>query len=221
MHMVIGAGKNCCAFGNWGGEILCQPYLVMNMHKTVSCFLGGWENWANPVLLHPDNLLPLLMLSLVMLVSVGKEWAGPVFPHPLKSKGCIPMHDRFRLMLLLVRIGKEWTSPVFLHLDLHMVDALSFQGGEEWAGPVLPHSLKSKCCTCMCIHDRVRLMLSLLSGRGRGGGDGGRGRMDQLVFLYQDNHLHKVDALSYQVGERMGWPSFSPTPEKQRLYVYS
>ena len=31
------------------------------------------------------------------LVGVGKEWAGPVFPHPLKSKGYMCIHDRVRL----------------------------------------------------------------------------------------------------------------------------
>ena len=31
----------------------------------------------------PDNLLTRLMFN---LVRVGKEWAGPVFPHPLKTK---------------------------------------------------------------------------------------------------------------------------------------
>ena len=42
-----------------------------------------------------------------------------------------------------------------------------------------------------------------------------------LVFLQPDNHLHKVDALSCQGGERMDPPSFSPPPKKQRLFAYS
>ena len=41
------------------------------------------------------------------------------------------------------------------------------------------------------------------------------------VFLHTDNHLHKVDALSCHGGERMGRPSFSPPPKKQRLFAYS
>ena len=41
------------------------------------------------------------------------------------------------------------------------------------------------------------------------------------VFLHPDNHLDKVDALSCQGGERMGQPSFSPTPKQQRLFAYS
>ena len=77
-----------------------------------------------------------LMLS---LVGVGKEWAGQVFPHPLKSKGCLHIHDRVRLILSLVRVGKDWTGPVF------------------------PQPQISK--GCMCIHDRVRLMLPLVRVR--------------------------------------------------------
>ena len=50
-------------------------------------------------------------------VGVGKEWAGPVFPRPLKSKGCLHIHDKVRLILSLVEVGKEWASPVFLHPD--------------------------------------------------------------------------------------------------------
>ena len=51
---------------------------------------------------------------------------------------------------------------------------------------------------------QVRLMLSLLR-----------------VFLHPDNHLHKVDVLSCQGGERMGRPCFSPPPKKQRLFAFS
>ena len=41
------------------------------------------------------------------------------------------------------------------------------------------------------------------------------------VFLHPDNHLHKIDALFCQGGERMGQPSFSLPPKKQWLYAYS
>ena len=37
------------------------------------------------------------------------------------------------------------------------------------------------------------------------------------VFLHPDNHMHKVDALSCQGGERMGRPSFSPPPKKAKV----
>ena len=40
-------------------------------------------------------------------------------------------------------------------------------------------------------------------------------------FSRCDNLVHKVDVEPCQGGERMGWPSFSPPPEKQRLHLYS
>ena len=112
------------------------------------------------------------------LVRVGKEWAGPVFPNPLKSKGCMCIHDRVRLMLSLVRVGKEWTSQVFLHPNshLHKVDALSCQGGERMGRSSFPHPLKSK--GCLHIHDKVRLIRSLVGvGKEWAGPD----------FLHPDN----------------------------------
>ena len=65
-------------------------------------------------------------------------------------------------MLSLVMVGKEWISLVFLHPDnhLHMVDALSWQGGERMSQPSFSPPLKSK--GCLHIHDRVRLILSLV-----------------------------------------------------------
>ena len=60
------------------------------------------------------------------LVRVGKEWAGRIFPYPLKSKGYMCIHDRVRLAVFfrrrlticttgfnLVRVGNEWASQVF------------------------------------------------------------------------------------------------------------
>ena len=88
----------------------------------------------------PDNICIRLMFN---LVRVGKEWASPVFPHPVKSKGYMCIHDRVklavfycrrlticttvflhpitfwtRLMLNLVRVGKEWAGPFFPTLRL-------------------------------------------------------------------------------------------------------
>ena len=150
------------------------------------------------------------------LVMVGKEWASPVYPHPLKCKGCMCIHYRVRLavffrrklpicttvfphpitfwtrlMFNLVRVGKEWAGPVFPHPltstfrfyvyswlgkvgwafphpNNHMHNSFSqlitfcirmmfnlVRVGKEWAGPVFPHPLTSK--SYMCIRDRVSL----------------------------------------------------------------
>ena len=160
------------------------------------------------------HVITLCIWLMFYLVRVGKDWAGPVFPHFLKSKGYMCIHDRVklavflticttvfphlitfwtRLMFYLVRVGKEWAGPVFPHplTSNLMFYAYSGQGnlrlaeffptplticttvvpdmitlciwlmfylvrvGKEWAGPVFPHPLKSK--GYMCIHDRVRL----------------------------------------------------------------
>ena len=165
------------------------------------------------------NMITLCIRLMFNLVRVGKEWAGPVFPHPVKSKGYMCIHDRVRLaaffaddwltiyttvfphpetfwtrlMFNLVRVGKEWAGPVFPHpiTSNLMFYAYSGQGnlrlaeffptpltiwirvfphvitfcmrlmlnlvrvGKELAAPVFPHPLKSN--GYMCIHDRVRL----------------------------------------------------------------
>ena len=83
------------------------------------------------------HVITLCIKLMFNLVRVGKEWAGPVFPHPLKSKGYICIHDRVRLavfrkwlticktvfpnlitfwtrlMFNLVRVGKEWAAQFF------------------------------------------------------------------------------------------------------------
>ena len=138
------------------------------------------------------------------LVRVGKKWARPVFPHPLKSKGYMCIHDRVRLSVFfrrrlticttvsphlitfcmrlifnLVRMGKEWAGPVFPHPQTSTFRFYAYSGqgnfrvfptllticttvfphvitlcirlmfnlvrvGKEWASPVFPHPLKSK-----------------------------------------------------------------------------
>ena len=91
-------------------------------------------------------------------------------------------------------------QPSFLHPDNHhnKVDVLSCWGGERMGRPVFPHPLKSK--DCLHIHDRVWLMFSLVGVK----------EWASPVFLHPDNHLHKVDASTFQGGERMGQPNFSP-----------
>ena len=104
--------------------------------------------------------------------------------------------------------GKRLDQPSFSSPDnhLHKVDALSCQGGERMGQPSFSQTLKSQ--GCMHINDRVRLMSSLV----RVGKE-----WTSQVFLHPNNHLHKVDALSCQGGERMGRPSFSPSTKKAKF----
>ena len=90
------------------------------------------------------------------LVRVGKEWAGPVFPHPLKSKGYMCIHDRVRLSVFFRRRLTICTT-VFPHVITFCMRLMFnlVRVGKEWAGPVFPYPLKSN--SYMCIHDRVKL----------------------------------------------------------------
>ena len=57
---------------SWQGKVGCVfPQTIYHMHDSIP---------------PPD-----------ILVRVGKEWAGPVFPHPRKSKGYMCIRDRVRL----------------------------------------------------------------------------------------------------------------------------
>ena len=78
----------------------------------------------------------------------------PSFSPPRKSKGCLHIHDKVRLILSLVGVGREWAGPVFLHPD-------NLASAQDW-------------------------------------------------------YFHYLGG-----GERMGGPSFSPPPKKQRLFAYS
>ena len=111
---------------SWQGKVVCVfPQTINHMHNSFS---------------PPDNLLNKVVFN---LLRVGKEWAGPVFPHPLISNlmfyaysgqgnsslaGFFPtplticttvlpnmMTLCIRLMFKLVRMGKEWAGPVFCH----------------------------------------------------------------------------------------------------------
>ena len=164
--------------------------------------LSGWEKNGPAVFF--ANQITICTRLMLYLVRVGKEWAGPVFPHPLKSNGCLHIHDRVRLILSLVGVGKEWASPVFLHPDnhLHKVDTFSCQGGERMGQPSFSPPPKKQRLYAYSWQGKVDTFTS----------QGGK-RMIQRVFLHLDNHLHKVDALSCLGGERMRWPSFSPPPK--------
>ena len=97
------------------------------------------------------NVITLCKRLMFNLVRVGKEWTGPVFPHPLKSKGYICIHDRVFLQMIN-HLHNSFPNVITLCIRL-MFNLVRV--GKEWAGPVFPHPLKSK--GYMCIPDRVRL----------------------------------------------------------------
>ena len=102
------------------------------------------------------HLITFCMRFMFNLVRVGKDWASPVFPHPLKSKGYMCIHDRVRLAVFFRRRVTICTT-VFPH-PITLWTRLLFnlvRLGKELAGPVFPHPRKSK--GYMCIRDRVRL----------------------------------------------------------------
>ena len=75
----------------------------------------------------------------------GKELAGPVFPHPLKSKGYMCIHDRVRLAAFLADDWLTIYTTVFPH-PITFWTRLMFnlvRVGKEWAGLVFPHPLPS------------------------------------------------------------------------------
>ena len=192
-----------------------QRLHVYSWQGKVGCVFRRQLTICTTVFLHPITFWTRLMFNLVRM---WKIWAGPVFPHPLKSKGYMVIHDRvrlavffhrrlticttvfpqliticMRLMFNLVRVGKEWAGPVFPHplTSNFRFYAYSGQGNlrlaeffptplticttvfphvitlcirlmfnlvrleKEWASPFSPHPLKSK--GYMWIHDRVRL----------------------------------------------------------------
>ena len=132
------------------------------------------KDWANPVFPHPrkskgymcihdtvrlavffrrglticttvfPHLITLCIRLMFNLVKVGKEWAGPVFPHLLKSKGYMCIHDRVRLSVFFRRRLTICTT-VFPHLITFCMGLMfnHVRVGKEWAGPVFPHPLTS------------------------------------------------------------------------------
>ena len=90
------------------------------------------------------HVITLCIELMFNLVRVGKEWAGPVFPHTLKSKGYMCIRDRVRLAVFFRRRLTRCTT-VFPHLITFCLRLMFnlVRVGKEWAGPVSPNPLKS------------------------------------------------------------------------------
>ena len=90
------------------------------------------------------HLITFCIRLMFNIARVGKEWTGPVFPHPLKSKGYMCIHDRVRLAVFFRRQLTICTTvlpnPItfWTRLMFNLVRV-----GKEWAGPVFPHPLTS------------------------------------------------------------------------------
>ena len=72
------------------------------------------KEWTSLVFLHPDNHLHKVD---ALSSQDGERMGWPSFSPPLKSKGCLHIHDWVRLILSPDGLGKEWAGPVFLHPD--------------------------------------------------------------------------------------------------------
>ena len=143
------------------------------------------------------------------LVRVGKEWAGPVFPHPLKSKDYMCIHDRVRLAVYFHR-RLTICTPVFPH-PITFWTRLMFnlvRMAKEWSGPVFPHPLKSKSYTC--IHDRVRLAVFFRR----------RLTICTTVFPHQITFWTRLMFNLVRVGKEWAGPVF-PHPLKSKGYMCS
>ena len=142
-----------------GGERMGRPSFspppkkqrlhVYSWQGKVGCVFHTWLTFCTTV--YP-KLITFWTRLMFNLVRVGKEWAGPVFPHPLTSN--------------------------------FSFYAYSWQGKAGW---IFPHPINHM----------------------------------NKSFSPPDNVLHEVYVKPCQGGERMGRPSFSPPPKKQRLHVYS
>ena len=158
----------------------------------------------------PD-VITLCIRLMFNLVRVGKEWAGPVFPHPLKSKGYICIHDRVRLAEFFSRWLTICTT-VFPH-PITFWTRLRFnlvKVGKKWASPVFPHPLKSK--GYMCIHDRVRL--SVFYRR--------RLTISTTVFPHLITFCMRLMFNLVRVGKEWASPVFPhPLTSNFRFYAYS
>ena len=124
---------------------------------------------------HPITSWARLMFN---LVRVGKEWVGPVIPHPItnnfrfyayswqdKFSWVIP-HPLAELFPTLLTIWSKFSPPDNL---LHKVDVLPCQDGERMVRPIFSPSPK-----------KAKITYVMYSWQGKVG----------CVFLQTINHIH-------------------------------
>ena len=119
---------------SWQGKVGCVfPQPINHMHNSF------------------PHLITFSLRLMFNLVRVGKEWAGPVFPHRLHVYSC---QGKFGCVFPQRITTCTTVFPHLITLCIRLMFNL-VKVGKEWAGPVFPHPLKSE--GYMCIHDRVRL----------------------------------------------------------------
>ena len=100
------------------------------------------------------------------LVRVGKERAGPVFPHPLTS------NFRFYAYSWQGKVGWVFPHPInHMHNSFSPPDTFCIRlmfnhvmMGKEWAGPVFPYPLKSKGWLCWGLTSQSTIFQSCRDG---------------------------------------------------------
>ena len=185
----------------WVGQVFPHPlkskgYICIHDRVRLAEFFCRWLTICTTVCPHLLTFWTRLMFN---LVRVGKEWAGPVFPHPLIGNGYMCIHDRVRLAVFFRRRFTICTTvfPYPISFWTRLLFNL-VRVGKEWAGPVFPHPQQSK--GYMCIRDRIRLAVFYPDNY-------------NLPYAQQFspyNLLNKVDFKPCQCGEKMARPSFSP-----------
>ena len=141
-------------------------------------------------------MITFCMRLMFNLIRVGKEWAGPVFPHPLKSNCYMCIHDRVRLAEDLP-YARQYSPTRY---PSEQGCCLTLSGwGKNGPAQCFPTPEKAK-VTCVFVTGYGWLCFS------------------QTITIYHmhksfpppDNLLNKVDFKPCQGGEKMGRPSFSP-----------
>ena len=133
-------------------------------------------------------------------VRVGKEWASPVFPHPLTS------NFRFYMYTWQGKVG--WVFP---HLINHMHNSFSPPDNllhkVDWSGPVFPHPLKKQrlyVYSWQAVFFRRRLTICT------------------TVFPHQITFWTRLIFKLVRVGKKWAGPVFPhPLTSNFRFYMYS
>ena len=195
----------------WTGPVFPHPLTSNFMFNAYS-----WQGKVGWVFPHPSNHMlnnfPYLIIFYIRLIfnlfRFGKVWVGPVFPHPLKCKGNICIHDRERLSVFFCR----WLTicTTVLPHPITFWTRLMFslvRVGKEWAGLVFPHPLYGK--GYICIQDRVRLAVFF------------RRRLTICTTVFPHLKTFWTRLMLYHIRVEKEWVGavFPPIPNKQLLVL--